>query len=213
MAVGPEWQGGWARQPSRNENKPGLLWPPSHVCPAEGWRGWGATAFSHRSWAGPSYQVLPLHLGCSWQCPESRQGPEPMAGHSHFDFIVLLSISKLEGVCLHCAGHWGPAACLGCAPLFIQALPRSPSLGQHSPQLLAPGISPSVVAAALVVPPACSPVPARGHASRCTGILFHWAGPHLSHWAQPSGYPIGAVSTGLGACSRGWGACGKGRGS
>jgi len=140
---------------------------------------------------------------CIWavpgRCPEPRQGPEPVAGHSHFDFIVLLSISKLEGVCLHCAGHRGPAACLGCTPLFIQALPRSPSLGQHPPQLLAPGIYPSVVAAALVVPPACSPVPARGHVSRCTGILFHWAGPHLSHWAQLSGYPIGVVSTGLGA--------------
>lgn len=119
---------------------------------------------------------------------------------SHLDFIVLLGISKLEGVCLHCAGHGGPAGCLGSPPLFVQALPRSPSLGKHLPGLW-PGIYLSVVVAALPVPvpPACSPVPARGHVSRCTGILFHRAGPHLSCWAQPSSYPIGAVSTGLGA--------------
>lgn len=64
-------------------------------------------------------------------CPEPWEGPEPMASQSHLDLIVLLGIGKLKGVCLHCAGHGGPAACPGCPPLFVQALPRSPSLGQH----------------------------------------------------------------------------------
>lgn len=83
----------------------------------------------------PIYRGQDLAIRC-WlctvhgQCPEPWQGPEPTASWSHLDFIVLLSISKLKGVCLHRAGHGGPAARLGCPPLFVQALPRSPSLGQ-----------------------------------------------------------------------------------
>lgn len=147
---------------------------------------------------------------CTWalqgsEWPEAGRGPEPTLSCSHLDLIVLLSVGELEGVGLHRAGHRGPAAGLGCPPLFIQALPRGPPLGQHLHQLL-PGIHLSVVAAAPAATPAASPVPARAHVSRCPGTASHGAGPRLSRWAKPSSYPIGAASTGWGACGRGWGA-------
>lgn len=136
--------------------------------------------------------------GCIWaprrQCPEADRGSQPVPSQSHLYLVVLLSISKLEGVGLHCAGHGGPAACLGCPPLFIQTPPGGPSLGQR-PQPLTPSIHLSVVAVALAATRDSSPVPAGALVSRRTGALFHRTGPRLSHWAQPGGYPIEAAST------------------
>lgn len=147
-------------------NKLGLLWLPSHVWPAE-----------VRRDLGPAWQVR------GWLCTWAvhRQCPEPVPSGSHLDLIILLSISELEGVGLHRAGHGGPAACLGCPPLVVQALPRGLGLGQH-PHWLPPSIHLRVVAAAaLAATPACSPAPARGHVSRCWGMLSYWTGPGLSH--------------------------------
>lgn len=196
-------QGGPARPMGtrRSQDKPGLLWPPSHVCPAGVWRGLGTTwVFSHLSLAGPSCQVRGwlCTRGVHRRCPEAGWGPEPMPSRSHLDLVILLSFSKLEGVGLHRAGHGGPAACLRWPPPFVQALPRGPSLGQRLDQL-APSTHLSVVAAALAATTACSPVPAGAHASRRTGTLPYWAGPRLGRRAQPQGYPIGALSTGWGA--------------
>lgn len=136
--------------------------------------------------------------GCTWaprrRCPEAGQGSQPVPSQSHLDLVVFLSISKLEGVGLHCAGHGGPAACLGCPPLFVQAPPGGPSLGQR-PHPLARSIHLSVVAAALAATRDSSPVPAGALTSRHTGALSHCTGPCLGHWAQPGGYPIGAAST------------------
>lgn len=215
--LGPEGQWGEAGQPGEvhgNTQVPEQAWSPpaSLLClSCRGAEGFGGDLGFPMSSAGPSREVR--HWLCTWAlrglCPEAGQRPEPMAGHSHLDFVVLLSIGKLEGVCLHCAGHGGPAACPGGSPLVIHALPRGPSLGQHPHQLL-PSIRHSVVVAA---PPACSPLPAGSHVSRWEGTFSYRAGPPLSQRAQPSGYPIGAVSTGWGACGRGWGACGRGQGA
>lgn len=112
--LGPEWQWGkgWAGEEVERQvspagprktlgawNKLGLLWPPSHVWPAE-----------VRRDLGPAWQVR------GWLCTWAvhRQCPEPVPSGSHLDLIILLSISELEGVGLHRAGHGGPAACLGC---------------------------------------------------------------------------------------------------
>lgn len=127
--MGPEWQGDWGAGPRASLVSSGL--PPVSVLQRRGGAGGQlASPIDHG-------QDLVIRCWlCTWAasgpCPEPRQGPEPKASHSHLDFVVL-SISKLEGVCLHCAGHGGPAACLGCSPLFIQALPRSPSLGKYPP--------------------------------------------------------------------------------
>lgn len=49
VSGGPEWQwreAGWPSRPRGTPgswNKPGLPWPPSHVCPAEVWKGLGTT--------------------------------------------------------------------------------------------------------------------------------------------------------------------------
>lgn len=150
--------------------------------------------------------------------PRGAQGwhrvPSPCPGHSHLDLVILLSVCKLEGVGLDCAGHGGPAACPGSPPLLLQALPGALSLGQH-PRQLPPGIYLRVVAAA---PPASSPSPAEGCVGRHAGTLSQWVGPHLSHWAQLSSYPIGEMSMRRGTyrrdgccrvCGRVWGVCGR----
>lgn len=183
---------GLSRAP-RSQNKPGL--PPMSVLQRR--RGvWGQLGSSHLSLPAPSCQVRDWL--CIWalgKWPEAWQLPEPMLGHSHLNLVILLSIGKLKGVCLHRAGHGGPAACLGCPPLFIQALPRGPSLGRHLHQLPS-SIYLGVVAVVPATTTACSPVPARGRGSRCTRTLSHWVDPRLSHWAQPSGHPIRVASTG-----------------
>lgn len=180
------------RGTARSQNKPGL--PPMSVRQRRGGFGGnlGSPTYHCRTQLSGEGQALPL--GSSRAVPEAGQGPGPVPSGSHLDLVVL-GIGKLEGVCLHRAGHRGPAACLGRPPLFIQALPRGPALRQHLHQL-PPSIHLSIVAAAPAATPACSPVPARGHVSRCAGTLSHQAGLCLSHWAQPSAYPVGAPSTG-----------------
>lgn len=121
MAVGggrSVLQGSWESRGPRTSLVSGL--PPMSVLQRCGGV-WGQLGFSCLLSAGPSCQVRGWL--CTWavlrQCPEAGKGPGTMPSHSHLDLIILLSISKLEGVGLHRAGHRGPATCLGCPPLFI----------------------------------------------------------------------------------------------
>lgn len=117
----------------RPQTKPSLLWLPSQSVLQRRGGIWGQLRFSHVIGRTQllSGEVLALHRGCSWVVLKARQGPEPMPSHLHLDLIILVNINKPKGVCLHCAGHRGPAACLGCPLLFIHTFPRSPTLGRH----------------------------------------------------------------------------------
>lgn len=83
---GPEWQQGEAGQPGRalqNTQVPKQAWPPSHVCPAEAWRGLGATWVLHSVVASTqlSGEGLALYLG-SWKVAPRPGGFPNMATHT-----------------------------------------------------------------------------------------------------------------------------------
>lgn len=165
--------------------------------------GWGATSGLPPASAGPGGSgrgERALHLGPSRAGCGLRLGGVLSPRSAAHTLTSSSSSASANSKVFACTvlGTGGPRARLGCTPLFIQALPRGPALGQHLHQL-PPSIHLRVVAAAPAAAPAGSPGPAGGRVSRRTGTPSLGGGPRLGHGARPSSYPIGAASTGWGA--------------